>query len=66
MLILADLGPEPKHWPSESATATDQSDDRGALLACGGRDSGQQIGGSEGAEPLQEGFSCEPWAPLVA
>ena len=45
MLILADLGPDPKHWPSEAATAAAQSDDRGALLACGGRDSGRQIGG---------------------
>ena len=51
MLILADLGHDPKHWPSEAATAADQSDDRGALLAFGGRDSGQQIGVVEGAEP---------------
>ena len=45
MLILADLGHDPKHWPSEAATAADQSDDRGALLAFGGRDSGRPIGG---------------------
>ena len=51
MLILADLGHDPKHWPSEAATVADQSDDRGALLACGGRDSGRQIGGVWGAEP---------------
>ena len=46
-LILAD----PKHWPSysESATAADQSDDRGALLAFGGRDSGQPFGGVWGS-----------------
>ena len=52
MLILADLGHDPKHWPSEAATAADQSDDRGALLARGGRDSGRQIGGVwEGGAP---------------
>ena len=45
MLILADLGHDPKHWPSEAATAADQSDDRGALLACGGRDSGRPFEG---------------------
>ena len=43
MLILADLGHDPKHWPSEAATAADQSDDRGAP-AFGGRDSGRPIG----------------------
>ena len=48
MLILADLGHDPKHWPSEAATAADQSDDRGALLACGGRDSGRPFGGGLG------------------
>ena len=45
MLILADLGHDPKHWPSEAATAADQSDDRGALLAYGSHDSGRQIEG---------------------
>ena len=65
MPILADLGPDPKHWPSEAATAADQSDDRGALLACGGRDSGRLIGGVWGGEPPQESFSCEPWEPPV-
>ena len=50
MLILADLGHDPKHWPSEAATAADQSDDRGAL-AFGGRDSGRLEGGSGGTEP---------------
>ena len=44
MLIFADLGHDPKHWPSEAATAADQSDDRGAP-AFGGRDSGRPIGG---------------------
>ena len=60
MLILAYLGHDPKHWPSEAATAADQSDDRGAFLACGGRDSGRPFGGSGGAEPPHESFSCEP------
>ena len=41
MLILADLGYDPKHWPLEAATAADRSDDRGALF--GGRDSGGPI-----------------------
>ena len=63
MLILADLGHDPKYWPSEAATAADQSDDRGALLAFGGRDSGRQIWGGGGP---QESFSCEPWEPPVA
>ena len=45
MPILADLGPDPEQWPSEAATAADQSDDRGALLAFGGRDGGRPIGG---------------------
>ena len=45
MLIVADLGHDPKHWPSEAATAADQSDDLWALLACGGRDSGRPIVG---------------------
>ena len=65
MLILADLGPDPKHWPSEAATAADQSDDHGALLAFGGRNSGRRIGGvwGGGGAP-QEGFSCEP-PPVV-
>ena len=49
MLILADLGHDPKHWPSEAATAADQSDDRGAL-AFGGRDSGRRIGEVWGGE----------------
>ena len=62
----ADLGPDPKHWPSEGATAANQSDDRGALLACGGRDSGRPFGKVWGAEPPQESFSCEPWEPPVA
>ena len=62
MLILADLGHDPKHWPSEAATAADQSDDRGALLAFGGRDSGRPIGVVWGAE--QERFSCKP-PPVV-
>ena len=66
MLILADLGNDPKHWPSEAMTAADQSDDRGALLACGGRDRGRLVGGSGGAEPPQESFSCEPWELPVA
>ena len=56
MLILADLGPDPKLRPSETATAADQSDDRGALLACGGRDSGRLIGGSGGVEPPRKAF----------
>ena len=60
MLILADLGHDPKHWPSEAATAADQSDDRGALFAFGGRDSGRPIGGSGGAEPLRKGFLVSP------
>ena len=63
MLIFADLGHDPKHWLSEAATAADQSDDRGALLARGGRDSGRLIGG---AEPPKESFSCEPLEPSVA
>ena len=60
MLILADLGHDPKHWPSEAATAADQSDDRGALLARGGRDSGRQIGGSGGMEPPRKAFLVSP------
>ena len=28
MLILADLGHDPKHWPSEAATAAGQGEDR--------------------------------------
>ena len=44
MLILADLGHDPKHWPSEAATAAHQSDDRGAP-AFGGRDSGRPVEG---------------------
>ena len=61
MLILADLGHGPKHWPSEAATAADQSDDREALLAFGGRYKGRLIGGVwwNGVHP-QESFSCEP------
>ena len=39
-----DLGPDPKHCPSEAAAAADQRDDRGAP-AFGGRDSGRPIGG---------------------
>ena len=51
MLILADLGhDDPKHWPSEAATAADQSDDCGAL-AFGGSNSDRPIGGVWGAEP---------------
>ena len=55
MLILADLGADPKHWPSEAASAADQSDDRGALLARGGRDSSRLIGGvwGRGAPPAK-------------
>ena len=56
MLILADLGHDPKHWPSEATTAADQSDDRGALLAFAGRDSGRLIRGSGGAEPPRKAF----------
>ena len=59
MLILADLGHDPKHWPSEAATAADQSDDRGAP-AFGGRDSGRPIGGVWGAEPPRKGFLVSP------
>ena len=55
MLILADLGHDPKHWPSEAATAADQSDDRGAP-AFGGRDSGRPIGGVCGSAAPQEDF----------
>ena len=56
MLILADLGHDPKHWPSEDARAADQSDDRGAP-AFGGRESGRPIGGSGGGgAPLGKGF----------
>ena len=62
----ADLGPDPKHWPSEAATAADRSDDCGALLAFGGRDCGRLIGGVWGAEPPKESCSCEPWEPPVA
>ena len=60
MLILADLGHDPKHWPSEAATAADQSDDRGAP-AFGGRDSGRPIGGvwGDGAPP-RKGFLVSP------
>ena len=64
MLILADLGHDPKYWLSEAATAADQSDDRGALLACGGRDSGRPIEGVWGGGAPQESFSCKP--PPVA
>ena len=60
MLILADLGHDPKHWPSEAATAADQSDDRGVLLACGGRDSGRQIGGVWGGGAPLKGFLVSP------
>ena len=60
MLILADLGPEPKRWPLEAATAADQSDDHGALLAFGGRDSGRAIGGVWGAEPPRKAFLVSP------
>ena len=56
MLILADLGHDPKHWLSEAATAADQSDDRGALLAFGRRDGGRSIRGVWGAEPPQKAF----------
>ena len=59
MLILADLGHDPKHWSSEAATAADQSDDRGAP-AFGGRDSGRPIGGVLGAEPLRKSFLVSP------
>ena len=45
MLISADLEHDAKHWPSEAATAANQSDASGALLAFGGRDSGRPIGG---------------------
>ena len=65
MLILADLGHDPKHWLSEAATAADRSDDR-ALLACGGRDSGRLIEGVWGGGAPQESFSCEPLEPSVA
>ena len=60
MLILADLGHDPKHWPSEAAIAADQSDDRAAF---GGRDSGRPIGGVWGAEPRPppvKGFLVSP------
>ena len=59
MLILADLGCDPKHWPSEAATAADQRDDRGAP-AFGGRDSGRPIGGSGGVEPPRKEFLVSP------
>ena len=60
MLILANLGHDPKHWPSEAATAADQTDDRGALLACGGRDSGRPFGGSGGRSPPTKAFLVSP------
>ena len=60
MPISADLGHDPKHWPSEAATAADQSDDRGALLAFGGRDSGRLIGGSGGRSPPRKAFLVSP------
>ena len=60
MLILADLGHDPKRWPSEAATAADQSDDRGALLACGGCDSGRPIGGLGGRSPPRKGSLVSP------
>ena len=63
MLILADLGHDPKHWPSEAATAADQSDDLGAILACGGRDSGRLTGGVWGGGAPQS-FPREP-PPVV-
>ena len=43
MLILTDLGHDPKHWPLEAATAGDKGDNHEALLAVAGRDGGQQI-----------------------
>ena len=60
MLTLADLGHDPKLWPSEAATAADQSHDLVALLAFGGRDSGQLIWGSGGAEPPRKAFLVSP------
>ena len=60
MLILADLGHDPKHWPSEAATAADQSDDRGALLAFEVRDSGRPIGGVWGGGAPRKGFLVSP------
>ena len=62
MLILADLGHDPKHWPSEAATVADQSDDLEAL-AFGGRDSGRPIGRVwwGGAPQERLTLSCEPW-----
>ena len=62
MLILADLGHDPKHWPSEAVTAADQSDDRVGPPA--GRGSGRQIGGVLGGGAPQGRFSCEP-PPVV-
>ena len=59
MLILADLGHDPKHWPSEAATAADQSDDRGAP-AFGGRDSGGPIEGVCEADPPIKGLLVSP------
>ena len=52
--VLADLGYDPKHWPSEAAAAADQSDDRGAP-AFGGRDRGRPIGGHP-----RKGFLVSP------
>ena len=67
MLILADLGHDPKHWPSEAATAADQSDDREALpWLAEAATAADYLGGSGGAETPQESFSCEPWEPSVA
>ena len=59
MVILADLGHDLKHWPSEAATAADQSDDRGAL-AFGGCDSGRPSGGFWGLRPPRKGFLVSP------
>ena len=55
MLILADLGHDPKHWPSEAATAADPSDDSGAAAVVG-RDSRRPIGVFWAVEPPRKGF----------
>ena len=45
MLILADLGHDPKHWPSEAATAADQSDDPGPSWLAEAVTAADQLGG---------------------
>ena len=66
MLILADLGHDPKHWPSQAATAADQSDDRGLSWLAEAATAADHLGGVWVVELLQESFSCEPWEPPVA